>query len=595
MMTTLRQALHLLGRDQRGRWAALVAVALVASAFEMIGAAMVYVLLALVVEPSGRVELPIVGDVRALAGDLDESAFLLALVGGMAIFFVLRACIRVGVAYMQRRVAENAGARLSSRLVEGYLRWPYAMHLHRNSAQLIRNGHQAVKQLVRDVFLPMIRVSAEFVVVVGMLVLLAAVAPGATALAALVLGGAAAVLLIYVQPRLKRLGTVAHRDSRETLHIFKQSLEGLRDIKLLGRERYFAGRYRDSRLRYARARYLHSTITELPHTVMELALIGFIMGYFVVALVSGATGQETLSVLGLFAYAGFRLQPSLQQILIGLNNLKYSSAPLDDLHADLVAVERHAPTDVASEPLPFAGSIVLDSVSYRYEGADRRALCDVSLRIRCGEVLGICGPTGGGKTTLVDVITGLLCPTSGQVTVDGRDVEANLRAWQRNLGVVPQQVFLVDDTLRRNVALGVPDDRIDEDAVREAVELAQLSSFVDALPLGLDTGVGERGVRLSGGQRQRISIARALYRRPAVLVFDEGTSALDNETESVLMAALEALRGERTIIHVAHRLTTVRRSDRIALVDGGRIRGVGDFETLYRGNEHFRRLAGTIT
>lgn len=594
MLTTLRQAFHLIGRDQRGRWVVLVLLALVASGFEMLGAALVYVLLALVVDPGGAIELPLVGDVRSLAGDIGDRTLLLNLLVGMGLFFLLRAGVQVGVTYVQQRVAQNAGARLSNRFVEGYLSWPYAMHLHRNSSELIRNGHQAVKQLVSQVFVPVIRVSAELILIVGMVALLVFVAPAATGLAVLVVGGAAVLLLFLVQPRLKRLGAVSHETSRETLGALQQALQGVRDIKLLGRERYFARRYGRSRLRYARANYLYSAVTELPHTIMELALISFILLFFGVAIGTDLNSQDALSVLGLFAYAGLRIQPSLQRIITGLNNIKYSTAPLADLHTDLVAVEKMSTPADDVDPLPFDNAIVLRDVSFKYEGTSRDALTGINLTINRGEEIGICGPTGGGKTTLVDLITGLLTPTTGEITVDGQDLRRHARRWQRNLGVVPQAVFLTDDTLRRNIALGIPDREIDEAAVNRAIELAQLTDFIGSLPDGFDTTVGERGVRLSGGQRQRIAIARALYHNPAVLVFDEGTSALDTATEAALMRAVENLRGERTIIHIAHRLSTVQNSDKVIFIEEGCVSAVGSFDELRYSNERFRQMAGSL-
>lgn len=594
MLTTLRQAFHLIGRDQRGRWVVLVLLALVASGFEMLGAALVYVLLALVIDPGGAIELPLVGDVRSLAGDIGDRTLLLSLLVGMGLFFLLRAGVQVGVTYVQQRVAQNAGARLSNRFVEGYLSWPYAMHLHRNSSELIRNGHQAVKQLVSQVFVPVIRVSAELILIVGMVALLVFVAPAATGLAVLVVGGAAVLLLFLVQPRLKRLGAVSHETSRETLGALQQALQGVRDIKLLGRERYFARRYGRSRLRYARANYLYSAVTELPHTIMELALISFILLFFGVAIGTDLNSQDALSVLGLFAYAGLRIQPSLQRIITGLNNIKYSTAPLADLHTDLVAVEKMSTPADDVDPLPFDNAIVLRDVSFKYEGTSRDALTGINLTINRGEEIGICGPTGGGKTTLVDLITGLLTPTTGEITVDGQDLRRHARRWQRNLGVVPQAVFLTDDTLRRNIALGIPDREIDEAAVNRAIELAQLTDFIGSLPDGFDTTVGERGVRLSGGQRQRIAIARALYHNPAVLVFDEGTSALDTATEAALMRAVENLRGERTIIHIAHRLSTVQNSDKVIFIEEGCVSAVGSFDELRYSNERFRQMAGSL-
>ncbi len=335
--------------------------------------------------------------------------------------------------------------------------------------------------------------------------------------------------------------------------------------------------------------YVRSTFTEMPRTVIELALISFILTYFAISLTRGADVEGALSTLGLFAYAGLRLQPSVQRILSGLNEIKFSAAPVQEIISDLAI--RPFATDERLGPLPFEKAVRLEGVSFRYSGASSDALQEVNLEILAGEVVGICGPTGGGKTTLVDLLTGLLHPTRGQITVDGVDLSGAAGRWFLNLGVVPQMVFLVDDTLRRNIALGVDDADIDETAVRDAVELAQLNEFVASLPSGLDAQVGELGVRISGGERQRLAIARALYRRPRVLVFDEGTSALDNATESRLIEAIDRLRGDRTIILVAHRLSTVGRSDRVLFVEGGRVTGDASYAELLQTHKGFQVLA----
>ena len=591
-MGNVRKALHLIGRDNRARWVLLVGVALVSSGFEVLGAALVYLLLSLVSDPGAEVSLPVVGEVSEwFPGDQDM--LLLSLAAAMGVFFVLRAAVHVGEIYVQNRVAHNAGARLATKIVHGYLSMPYAFHLHRNSSDLIRNSHQAVKELVEQIFIPIIRVTAETVLVLGMLALLLAVAPGATGVAVLIVGGTAMIMLRLVQPRLKRIGRKSHQMERETLGTLQQALHGIRDIKILGSERAFAQRYGRARSQLARTRYLRSIATDLPKTVMELALLSFILVVFVLSIVVQGGTAGTISMLGLFAYAGLRLQPSLQKIIAGLNNLKFATAPIEDVHRDLVRIEGMSLERHAAEPLAFEHELRLSDVAFRYEGTARDALQDVNLTVAPGEVIGICGPTGGGKTTLTDIATGLLEPTQGSVTVDGKDLRTHARNWHRALGVVPQMVFLVDDTLRRNIALGLRDHEIDDEAVDEAVELAQLREYIDALPDGLDTMVGERGVRISGGQRQRIAIARALYRRPKVLVFDEGTSALDNSTERLLMDALERLRGDHTIFLVAHRLSTVRKADKILFIQNGHCSGLGTYDELIASHPDFRKLAAT--
>jgi ATP-binding cassette, subfamily B, bacterial PglK len=591
-LSTPKKAVHLLQQERPIRWVLLVVMALVASGLEIVGAALVFALLGLVSGQAADVSLPVLGDVNALLG-LSDDSFLLAAIAVMALFFVIRGIVHVVRVYVQERVVQNAGARLSTRMVEGYLSLPYPFHLRRNSSDIIRNAYQAVDELISRIYIPIINIAAEGVIVIGMLALLLVLAPGATLLAVVVLGVAAAVLLVLVQPRIKRLGQVAHRMRRETLATLQQSLQGIRDVKLLSRERAFAGTYGQFRITLARSNYLVTALYSLPAVIMELALLAVILSIFGFTVVRGTTAQEALPVLGLFAYAGLRLQPSLHKIIAGANQMKFASAPLDDIFADLQVIEARADLGEAARPLQFTSALALEGVYFRYEGAARDAIEDINLEIRPGEVIGICGATGGGKTTLMDVIVGLLPPAAGRVTIDGTDLQGTVRRWQASLGVVSQAVFLTDETVRQNIALGVPEDRIDDEAISEAVQLAQLDDFVKSLPAGLQTVVGERGVRVSGGQRQRIAIARALYRRPSVLVFDEGTSALDNTTERELMGAFDRLRGKRTILMVAHRLTTVKGADRIFYLEDGKLSGVGTYDELVRSHAGFRRLAST--
>ena len=593
MWTTVKQAYDLVGRERPLRWVLLVALALLISGVEMVGAVVVYALLALVIDPSGAVELPLVGDLRQQFDGVASDTLLLGVVSVMGVFFVLRAVLKVSAKYVQARVAHNAGARLSMRMFEGYLRWPYPMHLTRTTSELIRNGHQAVKEMIGQVLLPTIRTVAECFIVVGLLIVLVVLAPIATLAAIVVIGGTAVLLLLFVQPKLKALGRIRHRESRSTLSTLQQGLFGIRDVKVLGRERAFAREYGRSRARMARASYLKEAAGHLPNAMFELSLMMFIIGYFAFTVIQGGGARGTLSILGLFSYAGLRLQPSIQSIIQGLNSLKFAAASLEDLHHDLQLMADIGDASRPAYPLPFDKELRLERVGFRYESAERDAVQDISLVIRPGEQIGVCGPTGGGKTTLIDIITGLLHPTCGRVTIDDQDLSDVERNWQANLGIVAQIVFLIDDTLRRNIALGVPDDRIDDDALLEAVQLAQLDSFVADLPEGLDTTVGERGIRISGGQRQRIAIARALYRKPQVLIFDEGTSALDNSTEADMMTAIEQLRGDHTIILVAHRLSTVRNCDRIVFLEHGQMTGLGSYDELCANNVVFREMAGT--
>ena len=311
---------------------------------------------------------------------------------------------------------------------------------------------------------------------------------------------------------------------------------------------------------------------------MELLAIVGLTTLVLTMLAQGREMPAIVSMLGLFAAASFRLMPSINRTLVAVQSFHYGLPAITTLHREL---HSGALVAASSEPLaPLSASIEAVNLTYTYPGAASPALTGVSLVVRKGEAVGLIGPSGCGKSTLVDVILGLLTPDAGAVLVDGVDIQQHLRGWQNQIGYVPQSVYLTDDTFTRNIAFGLPDDRIDPGAVRRAVEAAQLQDLVDSLPDGLDTLVGERGVRLSGGQRQRIGIARALYHDPAVIVLDEATSALDTVTEHGVMQAVQALQGRKTVLIVAHRLSTVEYCDRVHRLTHGRVVDGTDLKTI---------------
>jgi ATP-binding cassette, subfamily B, bacterial PglK len=589
-MEIFRLALRIIGREHRSRFAILVAVSLVASAFEVVGAALVFLLLSLITDPDAPIELPVLGPLTDYVR-LEQQALLLGVVAALGLFLILSSLFRIGDSYVRGRIVERMSARLSNRMMAGYLAMPYSFHLRRSSAELIRNSYETVKSLASGQLASFVAVAAQSALLVGMLALLLSVTPLATVLAVAVIGGAAALVSLVIQPRLREYGRITHVEKMRSLQILQQALHGARDLKLLGLERPFSQQYARSTERMARANYVRGTFGTLPGIVIEVALLGFILILFTLSILAGESARDTLPVLGLFAYAGRRMQPAVQTIVGAFNSLRSNEVPIRDLASDIRLIGEQAQSTKDVEPLPFSDELRMSGVSFRYEAAHRDALTDVDLVVRSGEVIGICGPTGGGKTTLMDLMTGLIAPTSGTVTVDGVDLRDHARRWQRTLGVVPQAIFITDDTLRANIALGIEPDDLDDAALDEAVELAQLRAFVDELPDGLDTIVGERGLRVSGGQRQRIAIARALYRRPSVLMLDEGTSALDNLTERELMSALAGLRGKHTVIMVAHRLSTVRNADRIVYVEGAKVAATGTYDDLLASDEGFRRLA----
>jgi ATP-binding cassette, subfamily B, bacterial PglK len=581
VLDSYRRIRALVGVGRPGRWAVVIALAVLVAGIEAVGAALIFVLIGLLAGEEGASSLPLVGDLRELVPGRDGGELLLLVGVAVGVFFVLRGVAILVQHYVQYRVVENASAELSTRLFDGYLSMPATFHLERNSSELVRNAIESVQRVVQEGLIPGVQMVAKLAMVAALTVVLLVISPVAALGAAVVLGALAGLVVAVVQPRVKRWGRTVQGMTSANIQAVHQSLEGWRDIRLLGRQRTFVARFDRDRRELARAIYLGRTAREVPRVVIETGVVVFIAAFVVTTVATDGASEQALPVLGLFGYAAVRLMPELSHITASLNSLRFVGAAVDDLHADLGRFEREATAPpVHADPLPLRDAIELRGVRFRYPGAAADALRGIDLRVPAGSSLGIVGPTGGGKSTLLDVVLGLLAPDEGEVLVDGADVRQRLPEWHATVGVVSQSVFVADDTVRRNIALGVPDDEVDEAQVREAVRLAQLDAFVADLPDGLDTVVGERGARISGGQRQRLAIARALYRRPAVLVLDEGTSALDNATEAALVAAIAALPGTPTLLTVAHRPSSVERCDAIVLLRDGRIEDAGTFPEL---------------
>ena len=602
LLRVARDIHDLLGRERPGRWLVLVLISLVASVFEMLGALAIYLLLALLTAPDTIATVPLVGDLIARLPFDDLTTLRVVAGSAVMVFFVIRGIIVVGRAYIETRLVTAAGVEVSDRLLGGYLSMPYRFHTRRNTAEMVRNAFAVTTLLQQQVMLPLAFLVGDALLVAGLAVIVLASEPLGGVVAVVFLGGVTLLIQRLLRPRLQGWSRRSQDAATGGLQAIQQSLGGIRDIKLLGQEATFLAEHRYFRLRGARALYLSQAAGAIPRAMIELAMVSAVVVLTLVTLATGASVDETLATIGLFAYTGLRLQPVLQRIVTSVNSIRSNSAIVDDLAADLhqvqdwAAVIAEQPVQPSDVPEPFADRLELDGVQFTYapdEPSVRPALRGIDLTVRRGEFLGICGPTGGGKSTLLDLLVGLLQPTAGTITVDGRPLDAAPAWWWSQLGVVSQQVFLTDDTLRRNIAFGVAPEAIDEVRLARCVERAQLSEMVAGLPAGLHTVVGERGIRLSGGQRQRVAVARALYREPPVIVLDEGTSALDGATEARVIAALDEVAPDRTLIAVAHRLMTLRGADRILVVADGHVTDTGTYDELMTSSALFRELAGS--
>jgi ABC-type multidrug transport system fused ATPase/permease subunit len=354
----------------------------------------------------------------------------------------------------------------------------------------------------------------------------------------------------------------------------QQGLGGAKDVKLLGRESDFLNQYSIHNKESARVNQLNNTVQQLPRIWLELLAVCGLVALVLVMLAQGGALETIIPKLGLFAVVTFRLMPSISRLLNVMQSLKYCLPVIDVLQKDLILPAPEEQENKSTQST-FHKSLELQHITYTYPSADLPSLKDISLSIQCGESVGFIGTSGAGKSTLVDILLGLLPPDHGVVSVDGKDIQKNLRFWQNQIGYVPQSIYLTDDTLLRNIAFGLSSEQINQESVLKAIRAAHLDDFIQSLPEGLNTIVGERGVRLSGGQRQRIGIARALYHDPSVLVLDEATSALDTATEVGVMEAVRELHGSKTIIIVAHRLSTIEHCDRLYQLENGQIKTYG--------------------
>ena len=357
----------------------------------------------------------------------------------------------------------------------------------------------------------------------------------------------------------------------------QQGLGGVKDVKLLGREADFLSTFSEHSVKSGQVAQFMEILQKLPRLWLEVLAVSGLALLVLIMLSQEREMSSIVPTIGLFAAAAFRLMPSVNRILNAVQKLRYGLVPINNLYEDFQILEQEPVVASIDSPkkILLQDDICIADITYSYYEAPAAALSNLSIRIKKGESVGIIGPSGSGKSTLVDLILGLLTPDTGQILIDGQDIQNNLRLWQDQIGYVPQAIYLTDDTLRRNVAFGLPHSQIDDLAVKRAIQSAQLEEFVSSLPDGLETFVGERGIRLSGGQRQRIGIARALYHEPGVLVLDEATSALDTATEKGVMEAVTALHGSKTVIIVAHRLSTVENCDLLCRLEQGRLIATG--------------------
>lgn len=521
---------------------------------------------------------------------------------GMIVFLVIVSslCFKAATEYAIVRFSSMRNFHLSTRLLQSYLFRSYSWFLNRHSADLGKTVLSEVNQVVSNALMPTAQFFANTVIAIFMIVLLLVVNTWVALLTAGILGGAYALIYSSMRQYMNFLGTDRMLANKQRFQVAQEVLGGIKEVKAAGLEAAYLDSYSKPAYRFSLRQATNAVVGTIPEFLMRALTFG---GILIITLVLLETSNweldKVIPTLGVFVLSGQRLLPALQKVYLNATKMRFGKPALDAFYEDLMEVELDAAEIERlraarhTSPLGLTQICELEGVEFSYPNADHPALYDLSLSITANSTVAFVGPTGSGKTTIVDIILGLLTPTSGILKVDGVIINKdNLFAWQRSMGYVPQQIFLADDSIAANIAFGEREKEINYEIVQQVAKIAELHDFVvNELPQGYKTFIGERGVRLSGGQRQRIGIARALYFDPDVLILDEATSALDNITEKAVMQAVHNLSKKKTIILIAHRLSTVRECDTIFLLDNGRIQAQGTFSELIENSPEFKRMA----
>lgn len=573
-MTLLKKINYLLTYNQKRQLIFLAGLLLIGILFEMLGLGILIPALGIMLKSDIGKEYPVLQPFLEYLGNPTQVQLVVIGMLTLVFIYIIKAVFLIFLSWKQSQFSSELSADLSSKLFLGYLQQPYSFHLERNSAELLRNiqGEVALFSFISQ---SIISLTIEISIVIGVVAMLIIVEPVGAVVTTAFLAMAAYMYHIFTKKKVLAWGVSRQFHSGLANQHLMQGLGGVKDVKLTGRDKYFLEQFNVHNKANAKIQTRVSAVGLIPRTYLELLAV---MGLAVLILfmsIRGKSFELLLPILGVFAAAAFRVIPSANRIMTALQGIRYARPVVDMLYSEFSLIRNSQMSLSSANQIVFTDEMSINNITYNYPNSDIKVLDNVSLKIKKGESIAFIGPSGSGKSTLVDIILGLLVPISGDIYIDGTEIHNNIRSWQNQLGYVPQSIYLTDDSLRNNIAFGIAAHEINDIQVSKAIQAAQLDEFIETLPEGLETFVGERGVRLSGGQKQRIGIARALYHNPQVMIFDEATSALDGETETGVMEAISALKGIKTVIIIAHRLTTVLNCDRIYCLEKGKLIKVG--------------------
>ena len=509
-------------------------------------------------------------DIARVAQDLGITTHERLIIAGAIALIVLYTLKNAYIAweiYLQRSFAKKNQILYSKELLAIYLSKPYIFHVNNNTATLLRNVNSGAANVFNYLLMPVFTLFTEIITAIAVWIMLIAV----DAFTAIVVAGIMAVMILAIirvfRKQVVKQGKLQNEATAEYIKWINQGLGAVKETKVLRREKFFVTEFNEGYKKFAKAVQKYYFMNEMPRVIIEALVVTGLLLLIVYKMLMGENPLDIVPVLGVLALAAFRLMPSANRIVSYYNAIKNQMPFFNEIYSDLLRIKDgllDGNGEVLKEDqsrLEFNKELVVDNLVFRYPENKENVLQGVSFEIPKGKFVGVVGPSGAGKTTFVDIMLGLLQPTSGKILCDGVDINKNIRAWQANLAYVPQDIYLIDGTVKENIALGLKTEDIDDALIDKVLHMAELYDFVNSLPKGIETFVGERGVKLSGGQRQRIGIARALYQQPEVLILDEATSALDNETEKSITDTILKLKGQITIIAIAHRVSTLEQCD----------------------------------
>lgn len=596
MPALFRKIFDILPSSDKGKLTLLFLLMLIAAALEIVSISLILAFVSVVADPERLMAIGWLAPVLEYLKISNPRDLLLY--GSLALLgvFIVKNIYMVTFAFIQGSFIYNRFQAVSNRLFQSYMGASYIFHLRNNTSKLVRNVTTEAYFFAHSVITNVLSLAKEAVLLAVIFIFLFSVNPLVTLVVLAVVGSVGGLLIKFLRKRTQQHGSRALEERASMIQEVSEGLGGFKEARVMNRELWFTNRFRLSVGNVAKSELF---IFALNQSMMPAIETVAVLGILLITFILSWQGKDALSIiaaLALFGIAIIRIMPALSILISDYNTLKYHGHSVSLIADDLMALKNQdesarAESRTNKPRINFQDSIKLEGVSYVYPETSRLVLDDVSLVIPKNAVVGLVGASGAGKTTVVDLILGLLNPDKGIVTVDGMDIRRDLRGWRKKVGYIPQSVYLLDNTVRNNIAFGLDEKSIDEERVLDVINIARLNDLIRRSSGGLDSMIGERGVRLSGGERQRVGIARALYHNPEVLIMDEATSSLDNRTEKYVIEAIEGMRKNRTIIVIAHRLITIQNCDILHMLKNGRVIASGSYEELFKKSDDFKLMA----